>query len=248
MSTQRRRNPRALTLTLPDTKQPYLIVDGRKFTPRNISEEGIGIWVPEPLPEWIKVGTRIKGNLQIGTQLYPVELEMRHHGEPRVAGLHITHKSDELSQIFHRLLEPATYAAHLEICGHPGEEDRKVGYNRLWYTGSSGAELIIWYNGSQRMIIALQITWLSNYVFRHQFIHPHTGHLHDHTRRPTGHLIRTEELLIEHDPADAELLQQAAQFLVAVPLPIPGHLLWQFLETGEQVYLPSELFEQLKVA
>jgi hypothetical protein len=43
-------------------------------------------------------------------------------------------------------------------------------------------------------------------------------------------------------------MSEAAQFLTSVPPPLPGTLLWQFLETGEQVFLPETTFLKLRVA
>ena len=236
---QRRRRPRALTLTLPDSKRPVLAYEGKRYTLRNISEEGIGLWFPTPAPYGMTLNARINADILIDSQIYPVELQVVHF-YPRCVGLRIIHKSPDLAKLFHELLEPANYAATLIQNPASGSEDVETGYARLWLSGSEDAEVVVWYNAAQRMIMALQACWLGKYVYREQFKPVQTGFLLEESRGRNGSRVKSEELLLLHPEPDAELLHQAAQFLTTINPPVPGYLLWQFLETGEQVYLPAE--------
>ncbi len=247
MTTQRRRRPRAVTLTLPDSKQPHLLLDGKTYTLRNFSESGIGLWMTTPAPFGLHKGNRIHGDVEIDHNIHPIELEVVHHS-PRTVGLRITRMSAELSALFRELLEPVSYAGNIEPHPSSGTVDAEVGMPRLWLTGRAGTELLVWYNDLNRMISALQLCWVGKWVSRHQFQAPETGFLADETRFRQGCVVREEELLQKHAAADPELLQHASQLLAALAPPLPGHLLWQFLETGEQVYLPAEITAKTEVA
>ena len=241
-----RRRPRALTLTLPDEKQPFLVLEGQRYTLRNFSEEGIGLWVPAPAPFGLATGSKISGDIVIGNSIHPVKLEIVHHSS-RIVGLRITQKSLQLSGIFRELLEPAVHAAELRVQPGSGQDDPESGYAKLWYRSATGTELLLWYD-SQKMIQAIQLCWLGKWLFRQQFRHPLTGHLKDDPRQQTGTKVSDAELLLKHPEPDEEIINQAAQFLGAAPPPLPGYKLWQFLEMGEQVRLPDELFSTTKVA
>jgi len=171
---QRRRRPRALTLTLPDTSQPCFLLAGQKYTLRNFSEEGIGLWITGETPFAMHAGNRISGDIVIGAQIYPVQLEVA-HGSARAVGLRILSKSPELALLFRRLLEPANQAHDLSPERDSGEEDPELGFPRLWYRNRRGTELIVWYHEAQKMIQALQLSWLGKWVFRAQFKPAETG-------------------------------------------------------------------------
>jgi hypothetical protein len=240
-SMQHRRRPRALTLTLPDAKQPFLVLDGIKYTLRNVSQEGIGLWVMPPLPFGLTTGSQVSGDIVIDTHIHPVVLEIVHHS-PRVIGLRIVEKSRELEKLFRRLLEPANYAGEMEPHAKDGSEDADNGFRRVWYAGPSDTELLVWYADPHRMIAAIQLCWRGSWVYRQQFKPTQTGHLRDGERKRPGHKLNPKDLLIVHDHPDESLITEAAQFLGAVPSPLPGYRLWQFLEMGEQVFLPAEYF------
>jgi hypothetical protein len=244
---QRRQRPRAVTLTLPDAKQPHLLFDGKTYTLRNFSESGIGLWMTTPAPFGLHKGNRIHGDVEIDHHIHPVDLEVVHHS-PRTVGLRITRMSTELKELFTKLLEPVTYAGTLVSHARSGEVDSETGLPRLWLVGKGGSELIVWFNDLNRMISALQLCWVGKWVSRHQFRAPETGFLCDEKRYREGAVVRDDELLQKHSAAAPELMQQAAQFLAGLMPPLPGHLLWQFLETGEQVYLPADLPAKIKVA
>lgn len=233
---QRRRRPRALTLTLPDAQRPFLVYEGKKYTLRNFSEEGIGLWLPPPPPYGMNKGMKINGDLLIDNEIFPIVLHVVDF-YPRCVGMRILHKSPELTQLFAKLLEPTTYAGTLTVRPESGQEDRTNGCVRLWMTGCEDTELVVWYN-TQRMVIALQVCWLGKWIFREQLRPVQTGVLREDRRLRNGTRVVADDLLLNHPEPDAELLQQAAQFLTSVALPIPGYLLWQFLETGEQISIP----------
>ncbi len=244
---QRRRRPRAVTLTLPDAKQPHLLLGGKSYTLRNFSESGIGLWMTSPAPFGLHKGNKIHGDVEIEHHIHPIELEVMHHS-PRTVGLRITQMSVELKALFLQLLEPIAYAGTVVPHARSGEVDAETGLPRLWLAGGGGAELLVWYNDLNRMISAVQLCWVGKWVLRHQFRLPETGFLADEKRFREGAVVREEELLQKHEAPDPLLLQQASQFLAALNPPLPGHLLWQFLETGEQVYLPIDLVAKTEVA
>jgi len=215
---------------------------------RNFSEQGIGLWVPSPAPFALAPGTVMSADVVIEQHIYPVRLEIR-HSSPGILGLQFTEISPELSATFKRLMEPSNFASQLEPHSQSGTEDSEFGHPRLWYTGQGGTELLIWYNDFQRMVMGLQLCWLGRWVFRSQFHDAETGFLKDD--RPLSSLglqLMPSDLIVKHDVADAEVMQQAAQFLTATPPPLPGGVLWQFLEMGDQAFLPAELFPSSRVA
>lgn len=244
---QRRRRPRAVTLTLPDAKQPHLLLDGKSYTLRNFSESGIGLWLTSPAPFGLHKGNKLHGDVEIEHHIHPIELEVVHH-TPRTVGLRITRMSKELTDLFRQLLEPVSFAGTVVPHERSGETDLETGLRRLWLTGGGGSELLVWYNDLNRGIAALQLCWVGKWISRHQFRPPETGFLADETRFRAGAVVRDEELLQKHAAPDPILLQQASQFLAALNPPLPGHLFWQFLETGEQVYLPADLISKSEVA
>ena len=243
---EKRRGPRALTLTLPDTRQPFLVIDKKRYTLRNFSEDGIGVLLIPPLKHGLTKGRTMSGDVTIGNQIFPVKLEAIHVSE-KLLGLKIIHKSPELTQIFKDLLHPATYAMTLKERPESGTPDPVLGYNRLWYSGKGGTELMVWYNESSAMILSLQLCWIGKWVFRRQFQPTETGNLSDNSPKASGSL-RGDEVILHDTTVNRNTLQHAAVFLSACPPPLPGHLLWQFLETGEQVYIPRTFLSKTKVA
>lgn len=233
------RRPRALTLTLPDYLQPSLVLDGKQYILRNFSEEGIGVWLPEPAPYGLTKGMHISGDIVIGQQIHSVQLEIVHQ-DRGILGLRITYKSIELAEVFRRLLEPSVYAGQLVANPKSGTKDPSVGIPRLWY-GTRGTELLVWYEPKDYLILGLQLRWLGQWVFREREHLPHTGYLEAFDQPNHGGRAKAGEILIHHQPADNELLQRAGQFLASVPAPLPGYVLWKFLENGKSVELPKGL-------
>ncbi len=215
---------------------------------RNFSEQGIGLWVPSPAPFALAPGTVMSADVVIDQDIFPVRLEIR-HSSPGILGLQFTEISPQLSVIFDKMMEPAHYANSLDPHPQSRKEDVEFGHTRLWYTGQNGTELLVWYNDLQRTVMGLQLRWLGKWVFRSQFQQVQTGFLKDdEPATPSGLKVVPSELLVCHKTPDSEVLSQAAQFLTAVPPPLPGAVLWQFLEMGEQVFLPAALFASNRVA
>jgi hypothetical protein len=242
----KKRAPRALNLTLPNSRQPYLVWQGEQYTIRDFSQNGIGLWVPPAASRGLKVGSHLSAEVVITDKKFSVHLEIK-HSTKGVVGLQIVGASPELGELFHRLLEPTMYAAKLEPNVKSGADDLEMGFPRLWYQGPGGCELILWYNGFQRMLMALQLCWLGKWIYRHQFDEPKTGFLPDQLIL-NGVRLQTKDLLTKHPKCEPELIQQASQFLAAVPVPLPGAQLWQFLQMGEQVYLPSKVLPHSNAA
>src|SRR4051794_3414808 len=128
---QRRRRPRAVTLTLPDAKQPHLLLDGKSYTLRNFSESGIGLWMTQPAPFGLHKGNKIHGDVEVEHHIHPIELEVVHHS-PSTVGLRITRMSKELTTLFQQLLEPISYAGTVTLHTRSGETDAETGLPRLW--------------------------------------------------------------------------------------------------------------------
>jgi hypothetical protein len=247
MSNQARKRPRALTLTLPDNKQPFLVLEGQRYVLRNFNEDGIGLWMPNPPPFGLEKGVKLNGDIVIDNQIFGVGLETVHadHG---ILGLRIINKSLELIDLLRQLLEPTEYANDLQPTPGCYTEDARKGFPRLWYQARGQTELLVWYHPDLKNIQALQLKWLGQWVYREFQKSAQTGYLAEVSLGKNGTQAEPKDLLIAHKTPEAEMLQGAAQFLGAVPPPLPGYLLWQFLETGGQIVLPSSVFEKKKVA
>ncbi len=239
-----KRKPRALTLTLPDHLQPYLVLDDKQYILRNFSEEGMGVWMPSPAPFGLTKGAVISGDIVIGNQIHAVQLEVMHQAKG-IVGLAILHKSVELTEIFQKMLEPTAYAQAMRVHPKSGTIDATVKLPRLWYS-TRGTELLAWFDPKTRMTLGIQLRWLGQWVFRERLHAPQTGYLGELESPDHGNRAKADELLFAHQPADADLLQKAGQFLVALPDPLPGYLLWQFLESGQPMELPARLFDDTK--
>jgi len=242
-----RRKPRALTLTLPNAKQPYFLLEGKRYTLRNVSQEGVGLWVKAPAPFGLVPGAQVNGDVVIGNEIFPVGLEIR-HVSAFLVGLRFVNCPPALSAIFKELLQPSHYAATMVIHPESGNEDPMNALNRLWYTGESGTELVVWYHELTRMVAALQIRWLGRWVYRKMYEPTEMGWLKDEVKPLPGSKVAERDLWTRDSVSDPQVIQQAAQFLTSVPPPFPGAVLWQFLELGEQVYLPETVVLKSQVA
>lgn len=241
-----RRRPRALTLTLPNSEQPCLLFGDQKYTLRNFNDEGLGLWLPQPLPYNLHAGLQISGDVVVGNQIFPTKLEVRHVSRT-IAGLKFILIPPELKALFSQMIEPSTYATQLKLSEESTLEDPELGYPKLWYSGPGKSELVVWFNSYQRLIQAIQVCWLGRWIFRAQFQLIQSGMLVENFE-PSGGIVKKGCLLHQDSEPSRELLAKTAQFLTAVPEPLPGHLFWQFFELGEQVYLPEELVTKVKVA
>jgi hypothetical protein len=200
----------------------------------------MGVWVPDRGQFGWKKGDHVKGEVVVGNQAYPVQVEVM-HGTKGMAGLKIVHQSAELSALFNRLLEPTSFAHALVAHEKSAAIDRSVGFPRLWYF-TEGAELLVWFDSKTHLLFGLQLRWVGQWVFRERRQPAQTGLLAPSQPIEAGSRARGAEIAVHHPEADTELLRRAGQFLVAVPKPLPGRLLWQFLENGQPIELPETLF------
>lgn len=244
---EKRKGPRLLTMTLPQPKRPFLELAGHRCALHSLGHEGFEAWAPSTLPISVRVGAKLDGEVVIDQGRYPVQLEVIHL-EKRVVGLSVLQGSKELSEILNRLLEPTHYAHKLKSMPESERLDSEFGLPRLWYVGEGESELLVWYNDLTLMMLGIQVCCMGHWVYRYQFESPQTGDLKAHVTRGHGKVIKDSELLLRHPAPSRPILDFAAQFLSSVPQPLVGHLLWQFLETGEQVYLPRDMFSGTKVA
>lgn len=238
VETPKRKRPRALTLTLPDTQQPMLVVEGRKYILRNFNEDGVGLWVPGSSNLLPQAGTQFNGDIVIGTQIFGVTLKTV-HAYDGMTGLQILHRSVELVDLFRRLMEPTLYATELLPAAGNATQDPESGHLRLWYEARGQTQLLVWVEKERLHLQGLQLRWLGQYVSREYQGRAETGYLADLSLPKDGMRLRPEEVLVRHRETNPELLHSAAQFLAAVGAPLPGYLFWQFLERGESVFLPS---------
>ncbi|MBI1859674.1 MAG: hypothetical protein HYR96_01995 [Deltaproteobacteria bacterium] len=227
-----RRRPRALSLTLPDTLQPYFVFGGERYLMRNVSEQGIGLWVPQEKAFGLTPKTKVNGDIVINNQIHPVTLEVVHSTKGYV-GLKILKADRELTQIFESILEPSQYAARLVAEPGNGVEDPDTGLLTFTYRGGPQVKLSFWV-GPGREIKAVEIHLLDRWVRRNQFAPIQTGILPD----------SNELVLVVHDQPNPEFTQAATQFLGSVPPPIPSALLWHFMESGEIVHVHESLLKQ----
>lgn len=243
----KKRRPRALTLTLPNAKQPQFVLDGNRYTLRNFSSDGLGLWVPPPVPFGLNSGQTISGDVVIGRDIFPVKLEIRHISKMMV-GFQFVEVSKELRAILQKLMEPSTHASSLELENESGEEDKTIGHPRIWYAGPTQTDLVVWYNPLNFSILGLQACWQGKWIYRWQFKPAQTGFLKEGIPHRGGTRVLESDLIEAHEVSNPSILYEAAQFLTAVPMPLPGHLLWQFLELGDQIFLPKSIIPNEKLA
>ena len=228
-----RRRPRALSLTLPNTLQPYLVFNGERYLMRNVSEEGIGLWVPQEKAFGLTPKTKVNGDIVIDRQIHPVTLEVVHSTRGYV-GLKIIHADRELTKIFQSILEPSQYASRLVAEANSGHEEEDTGLRHFCYRGGPQVKLSFWV-GPSLEVRAVEIYLLDRWVRRNQFAPVQTGILLD----------SQESVLHVHDQPSAEFVQAVTQFVGSAPPPIPAALLWHFLETGEQVFVSDTLLAKI---
>ena len=238
---EKRSGPRVLSMTLPKEAQPYLEIEGLRCAIHSFGHEGFEAWIPKANSIEAKLGETVQAEVLIKGKKHSVELKVIRVSD-RAIGLSILKKSPELAQVLQAMLESTSYAHSLKPMPESQSVDELFGYHRLWYVGEGDTELVVWYNDLTYMILGIQVCGLGNRVFRQQFQPADTGILKEGVKRGQGAPITDGQLLMRHETADRNLLDYAAQFLSGVTQPLPGSLLWQFLETGEQVYLPRGLF------
>lgn len=235
---QNRRRPRALTLTLPNSKQPFLTFEGERHVLRNVSEDGIGVWVPSEKAFGLTPKTTIKGDIVIDRQIHPVTLEVVHSAKGYV-GLKILNADPKLLWIFKELLEPSNYVTELLPSGRSGTELSETGFTVFEYRAGSSV-VFSFQVGRSNDIKSISVRILGRWVGRDQFQGIRTAIVSDLSYDGLG----AEEDFLMHDSPDADFFQAAAQFVASLPPPLPAAKLWYFLESGEQVFIPDELLKK----
>ncbi len=233
---QNRRRPRALSLTLPNARQPYFVFDGERYLLRNLSETGIGLWVPKERAFGLTPKTQVKGDIVIDRAIHPVTLEVVHSAKGYV-GLRILHSDPVLTQVFRNLLEPSNYATDLLPTENSGKDDAGSGYIMFEYSSGPLVTFAFWV-GRALDVKSIQIRLLGKWVSRNQFGQIATGTLPE-TRKPSA--LTDDETLIIDDTPNSNAVSTASQFLASLPPPLPGAKLWHFLESGEQVFVSESL-------
>ncbi len=230
MSTERRK-PRAICLSLAPADRPVLEYKGQSYPLRNVSENGVGVWVP------FTRFNKNEGHLRIGNESYAVKWKVVHL-QNGVLGLEFTQAPKALEDHLSKILEVSCLAASLKFVP-PIQEDFSTADHKMLDQGEGSSKLIVWFNPFQKMISAIQIEWQGNWVSRKLHSPGQTGKVRK--------VNSSEVELILHEKIEPHLWQQAAQFLSSLPHPLPEAVLWQFLETGEQLYLEEEVIAQVEV-
>ncbi len=243
----KRKKPRVLTLTLPSSNQPTLVLHGKNYILRNFSDEGLGVWIHPPLPKDLSKDSLIQAQVNLEDKSYSVELRLT-HVSGRQHGLKILSESLELKMKLQKLLEPSLYAESLKLKVLANAEDPELHLPRVHFVGNGNSELTVWYHPGHRYIMAVQACFSGKWIYRTQGEGKKVGLLSEQFRGSDGLRILNTDLLALDSKELKNIPENASQFLTSLSYPLPGHLLWQFFETGETIFLPTEFFQILKVA
>ncbi len=221
---ERRKRPRTLTLLLPDKFKPFLILDGIKYNLQNFTDEGIGVYIPSPLPYGLHKGNIISGDIEIGNEIYGVKLEVIRHRK-EIFGLKIIHKTQKLKEIFDKLLEPTYYASNLKL----QLKEFQNGIYKFLFIEPNGSELLFWCDKSGEIQL-LQLCWLGKWLFRDKKS-IQTGILKPKKTVLHYSIGAKNELLIRHSNADKSILEDTLQFLFQIRTPFNIKLV-EFVQSG----------------
>ncbi len=229
------RQPRIPVTTLARTLQPEVEVAGERYPVRNISEGGLGIWVPEPMPTVLKNDAICTFRLHWSKkESYELVARVTHHGAPRLVGLEFKKISNELKQKLNEMLQPANFAMGMQVT-QPPSEDSQTGYDRSVYESPSGAVLTLWVQSGPQTLKRLHIEWNGQYAARSVGEPPEAGHSGSHFLENLSGKVG-EKLVIADTSTEeqkSKIFEQAAQILIAIDPPLPSNKLWQFLVSGE---------------
>ncbi len=249
-----RRQPRIPVTTLSRTLQPEVEVGSERYPVRNISEGGLGIWVPEPMPAPFKNGAICTFRFHWSKkEVFELEARVKHHGAPRLIGLEFLKISNELRQKLHEMLQPANFAIGMKQTQGP-VEDAENGFERSVYESPSGATLTLWVQPGPQVLKRLHLEWNGQYAARSLQEPPEAGHsnaspfLDNLTGAST--LIKNTTTETASDEDKSKIFEQASQILIALDPPIPSNKLWQFLVSGEATQLidPKKTAKKNKAA
>ncbi len=232
-----RQSPRVMSWTLPRERQPLVVIQGERFSVRNISEGGLCIWLVNPTYENLLSGKKIlEASFSLGEETFPVTLELVHHS-PSYVGVKMISQPEALQNTLQEITFPARCG--VSLVRHEKSEmlDPETGYTKLWYTGKDNTELLVWYNGLHRVIVGIQCIFGRSWVRRDHAQQVVCGTLKADVH-PSG--IALDSMSCEETSLKVQMniLREASQFLMAATESLPGTAFWQFLELGEMVLLP----------
>ena len=171
-----KRQPRIPVTSLARTLQPEVEVAGQRYPVRNVSEGGLGIWVPEPMPAVLRNDAICTFRLHwTKKESYEMEARVKHHGAPRLIGLEFLKISNELKKKLHHMLQPANFAMAMQL-SQPVVEDSQTGYERLVYESPSGAMLTLWVQRGPEVLKRLHLEWNGQFAARSVGEPPEAGH------------------------------------------------------------------------
>lgn len=228
------RQPRIPVTILARSLTPEVEMSGTRYPVRNISEGGLGIWVPEPMPAELKNGAICTFRFHWSKkEVYELEARITHHGAPRLVGLEFKKITNELKKKLHEMLQPANFAIGMKLTDTP-KEDLESGFERSVYESPSGAVLTIWIQSGPQVLKRLHLEWNGQYAARSiqeppeagQVASPFLQNLSAGGASPGDSLTTSEE-------QKSKIFEQAAQILIALDPPLPANKLWQFLVSGE---------------
>ncbi len=234
---QRRQSVRALSLALPRKEQPQIVVEGTSYPVHNFNALGMGLRLPASLKERLLPGTPFSTLLHVDAHSYPVKLHIL-YSQDGYYGLAFDNIGADLSKLLRQFTAPFESALHLQPHSENGKIDPSTGFARAWYVHPPHSELVVWYNDLHQLIMQIQVCFEGFWIFRTAGKPIEGGKLEKHSGLPQGKKIPTQSKPLGTEAALQGHLQRAIQFLVALPPPWPGALLWHFLEKGEPFPIP----------
>ncbi len=234
------RQPRIPVTTLARSITPEVEMSGTRYPVRNISEGGLGIWVPEPMPAELKNGAICTFRFHWSKkEVYELEARITHHGAPRLVGLEFKKITNELKKKLHEMLQPANFAMGMKPCETP-KEDTETGFERSVYESPSGAVLTLWIQNGPQVLKRLHLEWNGQYAARTVQESPEAGHVASpFLQNLSANGLGPEDSLATTEEQKSMIFEQASQILIALDPPLPANKLWQFLVSGETTQLPQ---------
>lgn len=231
-----RKQPRTLAVTLPEKSDFHLRTEEGSFPVRDLGAGGLGVWLPKDRLHAWSPGREVEAELRHAGKTHVVRLLVRHRGM-RLAGFCFHNLAGDLAKQLETWLEPARLASQLEVLVGAPATDPVSGYNRLWLANADGdAQLLFWFNGSPPLAAGILAAYGDRWIFRERGKPVITGKF-DRGARWDGAFGPPPPHQKEGKPASANVVAEAARFLLSAPAPVPGRALWHFLESGEPTHL-----------
>ena len=234
------RQPRIPVTTLARSLQPEVELSGTRYPVRNISEGGLGIWVPEPMPAELKNDAICTFRFYWSkNEMYELEARITHHGAPRLVGLEFKKISNELKKKLHEMLQPANFAIGMKQ-SEAAVEDAETGYDRSVYESPSGAVLTLWVQSGPQTLKRLHLEWNGQFAARSLQEPPEAGQVASpFLQNLSASGVGPKDTVSTTEEQKSKIFEQAAQILIAIDPPLPANKLWQFLVSGETTQLPG---------